>query len=76
MFQSNDSIDIQSTSTQGAMEFLTNRMTQYDFWVVDSNRSDLYNLAIFVRFADDEEIDHSFQNIDDMFNREEPGYYR
>ena len=75
MFQSNDSIDMQSTSTRGAMEFLTNKNTQYDFWVVDSNRSDLYNLAIFVRFADDEEIDHSFQNIDDMFNKEEPNYY-
>lgn len=75
MFQSNDSIDVQSTSTQGAMEFLTNKMTQYDFWVVDSNRSDLYNLAIFVRFADDEEIDHSFQDIDDMFNKEDSGYY-
>ncbi len=74
MFQSNDSIDIQSTSTIGAMEFLTNKNTQYDFWVVDSNRSDLYNLAIFVRFADDEEINHSFQDIDDMFNKEESGY--
>lgn len=74
MFQSNDPIDIQSTSTVGAMEFLTNKKTQYDFWVVDSNRSDLYNLAIFVRFADDEEINHSFQDIDDMFNKEEPNY--
>jgi len=74
MFQSNDSIDIQSTSTLGAMEFLTNKKTQYDFWVVDTNRSDLYNLAIFVRFADDEEIGHSFQDVDDMFNKEEPDY--
>lgn len=74
MFQGNDSIDIQSTSTIGAMEFLTPKNTQYDFWVVDSNRSDLYNLAIFVRFADDDEIDHSFQDIDDMFNKEESGY--
>lgn len=74
MFQSNDPIDIQSTSTQGAMEFLTNKLTQYDFWVVDSNLSDLYNLALFVRFADDEEIDHSFQAIEDMFNKEEPDY--
>ncbi len=75
MFQSNDSIDLQSTTTQGAMEFLTNKNTQYDFWVVDSNRSDLYNLAIFVRFADDEEIDHSFQDIEDMFNKQDPGFY-
>ena len=74
MFQSNDSIDLQSTSTLGAMEFLTNKMTQHDFWVVDSNLSDLYNLALFVRFADDEEIDHSFQAIEDMFNKEEPDY--
>ena len=75
MFQSNEPIDLQSTSTEGAMEFLTNKLTQYDFWVVDSNRSDLYNLAVFVRFADDEEIDHPFQNIEDMFNKQDPGYY-
>jgi M6 family metalloprotease-like protein len=75
MFQSNDSIDLQSTSTRGAMEFLTNKNTQYDFWVTDTNRSALYNLAIFVRFADDEEITHPFQDIDDMFNKEEPNYY-
>ena len=74
MFQSNEPIDINSTTTAGAMEFLTNKLTQYDFWVVDTNRSDLYNLAIFVRFADDEEIDHSFQDVDNMFNKEEPDY--
>ncbi len=75
MFQSNEPIDINSTTTEGTMEFVTNKLTQYDFWVTDTNRSALYNLAIFVRFADDEEITHPFQDIDDMFNKEEPNYY-
>jgi M6 family metalloprotease-like protein len=75
MFQSDEPIDINSTTTEGTMEFLTNKQTQFDFWVTDTNRSALYNLAIFVRFADDEEIDHPFQDIDDMFNKEEPDYY-
>lgn len=75
MFQSNEPIDINSTTTAGAMEFLTNKLTQYDFWVTDTNLSALYNLAIFVCFADDEEITHPFQDIDDIFNKEEPNYY-
>lgn len=75
MFQSNEPIDINSTTTEGTMEFLTNKLTQYDFWVTDTNRSVLYNLAIFVRFADDEEITHPFQDINDMFNKDEPNYY-
>ena len=29
---------------------------------------ELTNLVVFVRFADDEEIDHSFNAIDSMFN--------
>ena len=36
---------------------------------------ELTNLVVFVRFADDEEIDHSFNAIDSMFNSREPGYY-
>jgi M6 family metalloprotease-like protein len=40
---------------------------------VDSNA--LTNLVIFVRFADDEEIDHSFVDIDSMFNGRTPGCY-
>lgn len=32
------------------------------------------NLVIFVRFADDEEIDHSFADIDSMFNGRTPGF--
>lgn len=32
------------------------------------------NLVIFVRFADDEEIDHSFADIDSFFNGRTPGY--
>jgi M6 family metalloprotease-like protein len=39
---------------------------------VDSNA--LTNLVIFLRFADDEEIDHSFADIDSMFNGRTPGY--
>ncbi len=35
---------------------------------------ELTNLVIFVRFADDEEIDHSFADIDTMFNGRTPGY--
>ena len=40
---------------------------------VDSNA--LTNLVIFLRFADDEEIDHSFADIDSMFNGRTPGCY-
>lgn len=36
---------------------------------------ELTNLVVFVRFADDEEITHSFDSIDAMFNSREPGYY-
>ena len=32
------------------------------------------NLVIFVRFADDAEIDHPFASIDSMFNGKTPGY--
>ena len=35
---------------------------------------DLTNLVIFMRFADDEEITHSFDDIDTMFNATRPGY--
>ena len=36
---------------------------------------ELTNLVIFLRFADDEEIDHSFGEIDSMFNCRAPRYY-
>ena len=39
-----------------------------------SDTTRLTNLVIFVRFADDEEIDHSFDAIDSMFNSQESGY--
>ena len=39
-----------------------------------SDTTELTNLVIFVRFADDEEIDHPFNAIDSMFNSHEPGY--
>jgi M6 family metalloprotease-like protein len=35
---------------------------------------ELTNLVIFIRFADDEEIDHSFADIDTMFNGRTPEY--
>ena len=35
---------------------------------------DLTNLVIFMRFADDDEITHSFNAIDTMFNGKTPGY--
>jgi len=35
---------------------------------------DYTNLVIFMRFADDEEITHSFDDIDTMFNGKTPGY--
>ena len=35
---------------------------------------DLTNLVIFMRFADDAEITHSFDDIDTMFNGKAPGY--
>ena len=38
------------------------------------NTTELTNLVVFVRFADDAEIDHSFSQIDTMFNGKTPGY--
>ena len=35
---------------------------------------ELTNLVVFLRFDDDEEIDHSFADIDTMFNGRTPGY--
>jgi M6 family metalloprotease-like protein len=37
--------------------------------------TELTNLVLFVRFADDAEIDHSFADIDTMFNGKTPGYF-
>ena len=36
--------------------------------------TELTNLVVFVRFADDAEINHSFADIDNMFNATTPGY--
>ena len=38
------------------------------------NATELTNLVVFVRFADDDEINHSFASIDTMFNGRTPGY--
>lgn len=43
--------------------------------VAQTTSTELTNLVIFVRFADDEEITHSFDSIDAMFNSRQPGYY-
>ena len=56
MYRSSDSIDINASNTLGAMQFPAQFRTDIDFWMVDSNRSELTNLVIFIRFADDEEI--------------------
>ncbi len=42
--------------------------------VAQSETRDLTNLVIFVRFADDAEINHSFAAIDTMFNGKTEGY--
>ena len=44
------------------------------FSTLTAQTTELTNLVIFVRFADDEEIDHPFGAIDSMFNSHEPGY--
>lgn len=36
--------------------------------------TELTNVVIFIRFADDAEINHSFADIDTMFNGRTPGY--
>lgn len=43
--------------------------------IAQSETKELTNLVIFLRFADDEEIDHSFADIDSMFNCRTPRYY-
>ena len=41
---------------------------------VQAQTTELSNVVIFVRFADDAEIVHSFADIDTMFNGRTPGY--
>ena len=43
--------------------------------IAQSETKELTNLVIFIRFADDEEIDHSFADIDSMFNCRMLRYY-
>ncbi len=74
MYRSSDSIDINASNTLGDMQFPAQFRTDIDFWMVDSNRSELTNLVIFIRFADDEEITHDFAQIDTMFNGKTPGF--
>jgi len=45
------------------------------FATAQNASTELTNLVIFVRFADDEEIDHPFDSIDAMFNSRQEGYY-
>ncbi len=74
MYRSSDTIDINAPNTLGSMQFPARFHTDIDFWVVDSNRSELTNLVIFIRFADDGQIDHDFAQIDSMFNDKTPGF--
>lgn len=74
MHFSHDSIDINATSTLGTIAYPTIYYPEADFWVVDTNRSSLSNLVIFVRFADDEEITYPFNSIDSLFNCQTPEY--
>lgn len=46
----------------------------FHFSVCNAQATELTNLVVFLRFADDDEINHSFEEIDDMFNSQEPGY--
>ncbi|KWW29066.1 MAG: protease [bacterium P3] len=65
----------------GAEEDLTYYLNDADhrsvtpFVVVDSNRSLMTNLVVFVRFADDAEISKTIDDIDPMFNNREEGYH-
>lgn len=64
----------------GDPEDLTLYLSDYEhasvtsFDIVDSNRSQMTNLVIFVRFADDDEIDKNINDIDPMFNSGEEGF--
>lgn len=46
----------------------------FHFSVCNAQATELTNLVVFLRFADDDEINHSFDEIDEMFNSREPGY--
>lgn len=56
--------------------FLLALLLMMPSWAIaQSETKELTNLVIFLRFADDEEIDHSFADIDSMFNCRTPRYY-
>ena len=42
--------------------------------IAQSEATEMTNLVVFVRFADDAEIDHSFAEIDSMFNGKTDGF--
>ncbi len=72
-FRSNDSIDFNATNTRGAMCFPTAKQFYAPFTVLGAGCPTYTNLVIFVRFQDDEEIDHPFHLIDSMFNDQQEG---
>lgn len=74
MHFAHDTIDANATSTLGTMAYPTLNLPEVDFWVVDTNRSSMSNLVIFIRFADDDEITYPFNSIDSLFNCKIPGY--
>ena len=41
---------------------------------LQAQTTEFANLVVFIRFADDAEINHSFSSIDTMFNGKTPGY--
>lgn len=74
MHFAHDTIDVNDSSTLESMVFPTLNSPEVDFWVVDTNKSSMSNLVIFVRFADDDEITYPFNSIDSLFNCKIPGY--
>ncbi len=74
MFFSQDTIDISATSPAGVMPFPRIYSGDASFMVVDTNRSSMTNLVIFVRFAGEEEITYPFATLDSMFNCKAEGY--
>ncbi len=67
-------------SARSVYEFTINTLepadftAKQDFGRSDSDITELYNLVVFIRFADDEEITHPFNEIDSMFNGRTEGY--
>ena len=66
----NQDANMQDSQGQSAYRYAPN-----GFKLSTRDHTDLTNLVIFLRFADDPEIDHSFADIDTMFNGKAQDYY-